>query len=76
MGLFLFRGLGTWPFTETISACCRGLAAADHVRDPAAGQAALSLISTFAKEYRVDFLGLPLLPPSQQNDDANKVHLR
>ena len=76
VGVFSFCGLGTWPSTEATSVCRRGLAAADHVRDPTGGQAALSLSSTFAKEYRVDFLGLVLLPPSQQNDNANKVHLR
>ena len=41
-------------------AACRGLAAADHVRDSQGAQAALSMTSTFAKEHRVDFLGLPL----------------
>ena len=52
---------------------CRSLAAADHVRDPQGSQAALSMTSTFAKEHRVDFLGLPLLPPSQQPEAATKV---
>ena len=53
----------------------RSLALADHVRDPPGSQAALSMTSTFAKEHRVDFLGLPLLPTVQQPDAAGEVLL-
>ena len=59
-----------------LAACCdcsRTLAAADYTRDPQAAQAALSLISTFAKEHRVDFLGLPLLPSEQKPAPLEKV---
>ena len=55
--------------------CSRTLAAADYIRDPQAAQAALSLMSTFAKEHRVDFLGLPLLPSEQQPASLDKVLL-
>jgi len=55
---------------------CRSLAAADHSRDPQGAQAALSMTSTFAKERRVDFLGLPLLQSSQEPDTAEKVLLQ
>ena len=55
--------------------CSRTLAAADHTRDPQAAQAALSLMSTFAKEHRVDFLGLPLLPSERQPAPLEKVLL-
>ena len=61
----------------SLAACCdcsRTLAAADYTRDPQAAQAALSLMSTFAKEHRVDFLGLPLCI-EQQPAPSEKVLL-
>jgi hypothetical protein len=55
--------MGVHHNTLAIVGIVRTLAAADPQRDASSYQAALSLLSAFAKAHRLDFLGLPPRPP-------------